>query len=123
MRDQPPQSTSQRRELDGFTKWALAVLIIVAVVCVSYTIIHSVTSVESARAQLVASLPPNYRDTVKAMLTAADAQCSDVCDLTAARASDDRFVFRASCGVKSADRCATERVYMLTIEPAPTPSR
>lgn len=111
-------------DLDLLSRWALAVVLVTALLTVGYTIIHTAAEVDKTRAHLSSALPTNYRDTLKAMLQSAGASCREVCDMTAVHTDAGGTIFKVSCTASATDAaCAAPVDYLLTLAPAPLPSR
>jgi hypothetical protein len=118
------QTSHRQTELDVLTKWSLVILILTALLTFGYSIIHYAAQVDHARSTLAATLPDNYRDTLKALVTSSGGSCRQVCDLKTSNISPARTTYRVSCGTGAVGAvCTNVHDYVLTIGPAPVPSR
>lgn len=113
-----------QRDWDIVSRWMLPGLVLLLLLTGIDTLAYHLQERDQRLQALQGSLPRNYEQTIRALVSASGHNCAQLCDLTPLETLSDKMTLVASCGVASpSGACERKGSFRLTITPSTLPSR
>jgi hypothetical protein len=112
------------RDEELLPRWLFLATLIILLLTGAYTLIYNAAEHDRTAKALTETLPDDYAATLRAMINASGNTCEQVCSLTPLSAAARTSSLSVACGAASGSSdCVIKTRFVLTIEPAPEPSR
>ncbi|MEQ1755521.1 MAG: hypothetical protein ABL973_15470 [Micropepsaceae bacterium] len=117
-------SANVPRDEDLLPRWFLLAVIMVLLLTGIYTLVYHAAQRSAAARELAARLPRDYPATLQAMIASTGNACERVCGVYPLSTAPGTSAVSVMCGHVSANaKCENGRHYVVSIAPAPEPSR